>query len=236
MTYKKLLRNSRPRHDSDGTRNEPVIQLPLIAKSGAMQAFVERCFHMAKMGHFILVLGHPGDLIEAPALFQHLMQRLSLERSITASPGNERQAARDADAEEVDALFIPCATQIPQGTQEFMSEGHLNHLRLVLLCYPMHKNMDVQSLIRPSLQRKCIGILQYPEWNQRIEDHVDCILAAVDIAEKNFNCKLDFNEDDFRGFCAKPWKSLAHILTAMMEMAKLKCQPEDSTNPIDIKM
>ena len=233
MTYKKLLRQSRPRQDNGAV---PIIHFPLVSNSPAMQALMERCVHMAKMGHFLFVLGHPGDLIEAQSLFEGLKPRLKLDCSVIASPGNERSAILDAEKEDVDSLFVPCATQIPQGMQEFMADGHLNHIRLVLLCYPMHKNMNIQDLVRPSLLRKSICTLQYPAWAERKEDHADCILAAADIAEKTFDCKLGFDEQNLHGFDEKEWKSLTHMLKAMMEKAKEICKPKESTGSIVIKV
>jgi hypothetical protein len=236
MKYKGLLRQSRPRQVSAVNDDRPPIQMPLTIKSEVMKAFVERCRHMAKMGHFLLILGHPGDLIESHSLFQYLMCLLRLQRPVVATTGNERLGVLSAEDKDVDALFVPCATQIPPGTQQFMAEGHLNHLGLVLLCYPMHKNMNLESLLRPSLKRRSIGMLQYPEWNLRKDDHVDCVAAAIDIAEKQFDCDMNLSEEDFKSFHEKQWKSVAHMLVAVMDAAKEKTRPIQATDVSIIRL
>ncbi|MDF1496719.1 MAG: hypothetical protein P1P90_01525 [Patescibacteria group bacterium] len=235
MTLKRLLRQSRPQTDS-GVGDKPAIQMPLTAKSEAMQAFIEHCNHRAQMGYFILIHGQPGDLIEAPALFRHMLGMFNLERPVISASGNERTSIHIAEDVEVDSLFVPCANQIPQGTQEFMSEGHLSHLRLVMLCYPMFKNIDLDKIIRPSLQRKSIGMLRYPEWKMRGDDHVSCILAAANIAEQHYSCRLGINAQNLCGFPEKDWRSTAHMLAAMMDFAKQESRPGQKTGVNIIRM
>jgi hypothetical protein len=223
--YKGLLRQSRPRQDCKTKDAKSSIHLPLTAKSVVMQTFLAQCLNAANTGKFVLISGHPGDLLEGPALFQYLMEKLVLQSPLIAPSGNERIAILGAKKKRVDALYVSCAHQIPLGTQEWMAEGFLRHVSLIMLCYPMHKNLDLSRSICQSLREKCEVILKYPSWDSRSEDHADCITTAVKLAEGQYNRDLDFNERDMQTFLGKPWKSYTHMVAAMMFAAK----PEEKT-------
>jgi len=222
MTYKSLLRNSRPQ--ADAFFKTPIV--PLTKNSTIMRCFIERCVHKARYGEYLAITGHPGDLIEMPALFAHLVQLLGLTRPYSAPAGLERSTVLKAGDEKWNALLIQQAGQLPIGTQEWMVEGNLHHVMLIMLGYPANKNIDLSKTIRASLRRKCGEILQYPAWDERKQDQMDGIAIAMKLAEEQYGIKLGDDIDLLCRLSEKSWKSMAHMIAVIMEIAKQKGRPK----------
>jgi hypothetical protein len=222
MTYKALLRNSRPQ--ADAFFKTPIV--PLTKNSTVMHCFIERCIHKARYGDYLAITGHPGDLIEMPALFAYLAGILGLTRPYSAPAGLERSTVLKAGDERWNALLISQAGQLPIGTQEWMVEGNLHHVMLVVLGYPANKNIDLSKTIRSSLRKKCGEILQYPVWDERKQDQMDGIVIAMKLAEEQYDIQLGDDVDLLIRLSEKSWKSMAHMLAVVMEIAKQKYRPK----------
>jgi len=210
-----MLRHSRPQ--TEASIKTPIV--PLIKNSSIMHCFIEHCIYKARNGDYLAITGHPGDLIEVPALFAHLAETLGLNRPYSAPAGLERSTVLKAADEKWNALLIPQAGQLPIGTQEWMVEGDLHHIRLVVLSYPANKNIDLSKTIRASLRRKCGDFLQYPTWDSRKEDHADGIASALRLAKKQYGTQICGDTDLVCELQEKSWKSLTHMLAVIMEIA-----------------
>jgi hypothetical protein len=221
MTYKALLRRSRPQ--AEAFFKAPIV--PLINNSSIMHCFIERCIHKARYGDFLAITGHPGDLIEMPALFADIAQALGLGRLYLAPSGLERSTVLNAPDEKWNALLIPQAGQLPVGTQEWMVEGNLYHIPLIMLGYPANKNIDLSKTIRASLRKKCGEILQYPDWDSRKEDHAEGIVTATKLAEDQYGIKIRDEVDSMCPSQEKSWKSMAHMIAVVREIAMKKNRP-----------
>ncbi|GEM_PF-1300017 len=216
MTFKTLLRNSRPRSNAFFTT--PTV--PLIKNSATMRYFIKKCVYKARYGDYLAITGHPGDLIEMPALFAYLAQFLNLDKPYMAPIGLERSTMLKANDKKWDAILVQQAGQLPFGTQEWIAEGNLHHASLVMLGYPANKNIDLSEIIRFSLREKCGEILQYPTWKERKQDHKNGIAMAMKLAEEQYDIQPIDDMDLISKLSEKSFKSMAHMIVEVMNIVK----------------
>jgi len=210
-TIKKMIRNS------ETNQRCSQASFPLIAYSPVMSALANNVTRMAKQGYFIILTGHHGDLIEAPALFRDVAKRLFLQDYITIPVSKKESLYGISDAE---GLFFPNAEALTIDDQMYLTRELGTYLRFVLLCFEQRNGLSPNTHFLECLLARTDRILTWPNWQERLEDHLPLVLAAKRFLEKQQQRGIVFDPDVEQYLCCRNWNSTAHLIEAILKAMK----------------
>ncbi|MBD3281233.1 hypothetical protein GF391_00615 [Candidatus Uhrbacteria bacterium] len=186
----------------------------LTALSPPMTALMNNVIRMAKQGYFVILTGHHGDLIEAPALFKEAARRLDLHDYMEI-PISKKGMLYEADGYE--GLFFPNSESLTIDDQLYLTNTLGNHLRLILLCFENRDGLEPNEHFLNCLLVKTDRILSWPGWQDRLEDHLPLVWAAKRFLENQEKIILNIDTEIEQFLCCTRWRSTAHLIEALLK-------------------